>query len=121
MVRRLGGSKTRTQVRELGPRDRSLLWSVLVCPGLVWSGLEGFRAVGNNQTLNVGLDGRDGWISLSSLTTRSPYGDNKGLVQMHVTMQIFPRGLHVIKFLKLICAVLFLKLNIEFYSTVYFY
>ena len=45
---------TRTQVRELGPRDRSLLWSVLVCPGLssfvlvcpglswsglVWSGL----------------------------------------------------------------------------------
>ena len=25
---------TRTQVLELGPRDRSLLWSVLVCPGL---------------------------------------------------------------------------------------
>ena len=28
---------TRTQVIELGPRDRSILWSVLVCPGLSWS------------------------------------------------------------------------------------
>ena len=28
---------TRTQVRELGPRDRSLLWSSLICPGLSWS------------------------------------------------------------------------------------
>ena len=32
--------------------------------GLVWSGLEGFRAVGNNQTLNFGLDwiGWDGYL-----------------------------------------------------------
>ena len=38
------------------------------------SGLEGFRTVGNNQTLNVGWMGWD-WISLTSLTTRSAYGD----------------------------------------------
>ena len=29
--------ETRMQVLELGPRDWSLLWSVLVCPGLSWS------------------------------------------------------------------------------------
>ena len=31
--------KTRMQVLELGPRDWILLFFVLVCPALVWSGL----------------------------------------------------------------------------------
>ena len=56
---------------------------------LVWSGLvlldQYWRVQNSLEQSNVNVElGWDGWISLTSLTTRSPYGDNNQVLSRYI-------------------------------------